>query len=175
MKSEDLRKIDAEANINDKSNEHEAKIAELSSTISTLNKTIDELKQQALRDAADRVNAEQRNLKRLEQERKFSTQSFAKELLPVIDAMKLAQANIDEKSEMGKGLEMALATFFKTLEKNGITAIATTEQAFDPELHIAVKMEKSEQHKPNMIIATLQDGYMIHERVLRPASVVVSN
>lgn len=139
-----------------------------------LNQLEEQIKEQQIRHAADRDNANKRHTQQLAQTAKYASESFAKDILEIIDAMQMARKSVksETQTELSEGLDMAISVMLKTLAKHGIVQIDTTGK-FDPELHIAVKKEQSED-PANTIIQTLQQGYIMHDRVLRHASVIVA-
>ena len=129
-----------------------------------------------------RANADFENLKkRLEKEKDsavaYASESFAKDLLPIIDALEEA-AKIDvEGNELADkievGVKQCLSLFTKTFEKYGIVPIAT-DGGFDPSVHNAISMIEAEGVKKGDIVQVYQKGYMYKQRVLRAAMVVVA-
>ena len=129
-----------------------------------------------------RANADFENLKkRLEKEKDsavaYASESFAKDLLPIIDALEEA-AKIDvEGNELADkievGVKQCLSLFTKTFEKYGIVPIAT-DGGFDPSVHNAISMIEAEGTKKGDIVQVYQKGYMYKQRVLRAAMVVVA-
>jgi molecular chaperone GrpE len=106
---------------------------------------------------------------------KFAIESFAEHLLPVMDSMHAALAHSGEDAQQLKeGLDLTLKQLTSALEKGKVVEInpeATTK--FDPHLHQAISMVPSEQ-EANTVVTVLQRGYLIADRVLRPALVTVS-
>ena len=129
-----------------------------------------------------RANADFENLKkRLEKEKDsavaYASESFAKDLLPIIDALEEA-AKIDvEGNELADkievGVKQCLSLFTKTFEKYGIVPIAT-DGGFDPSVHNAISMIEAEGANSGDIVQVYQKGYMYKQRVLRAAMVVVA-
>ena len=129
-----------------------------------------------------RANADFENLKkRLEKEKDsavaYASESFAKDLLPIIDALEEA-AKIDvEGHELADkievGVKQCLSLFKKTFEKYGIVPIAT-DAGFDPSVHNAISMIEAEGANSGDIVQVYQKGYMYKQRVLRAAMVVVA-
>ena len=129
-----------------------------------------------------RASADFENLKkRLEKEKDsavaYASESFAKDLLPIIDALEEA-AKIDvEGNELADkievGVKQCLSLFTKTFEKYGIVPIAT-DAGFDPSVHNAISMIEAEGANSGDIVQVYQKGYMYKQRVLRAAMVVVA-
>jgi len=134
----------------------------------------------ALADAFLRAKAETENIRRRAEEdmakaRKFANEAFAESLLPVMDSLEAATATTGGTSEqMLQGVHATLRQLGAALEKNHVVAIAPPAGTrFDPHRHQAISMVPSEQDA-NTVVALLQRGYLIHERVLRPALVTVA-
>lgn len=140
-------------------------------------------------DSADkflRAKAESDNIRRrAEQEvanaRKFAVESFAAELLAVKDSLELAAQveiegdNNEALAKMREGLGLTLKQLEAAFEKFSISVVAPESgEKFDPERHQAMSMVESADIAPNHIIQSIQAGYLIHERLLRPAMVIVA-
>ena len=131
-----------------------------------------------------RVMAEFENYKkRMEREmndyRKFANESLIKEILPIVDNLEKALEISDEQNEkalggLREGVNMTLEGLLTGLEKFGVVPIKSLEEPFDPNFHQAVMQEESAEHSDNTVMQELQKGYLIGDRLLRPAMVVVS-
>lgn len=119
----------------------------------------------------------ERYRKDMEEQRRFGHERLAYDLLRVIDnferALSAARESRDFESLL-KGIELIHADLMGILEKHGIKEIDIEGKEFDPHLAEAVETVKSEDHPPNRVVRVVQKGYYIHEKVLRPAKVVVS-
>ena len=131
-----------------------------------------------------RVTAEFENYKkRMEREmndfRKFANESLIKDILPIVDnlerALEIPYGN-NESSFKGirDGVQMTLKGLMESLEKFGVVPIDSLDKPFDPNFHQAVMQEESEGHPDNTVSKEFQKGYMMNDRLLRPAMVVVS-
>jgi len=129
------------------------------------------------RTQADFDNYQKRNKREWEQERRYLHGDFAKGLLPVIDnltrAVAAAQA-AGEKGPLVQGVGMVQSQLLDLLRRQGVKPIDAVGQPFDPNLHQAVMQRPDPNSPPNTVLEVLEQGFMIHDRVLRPASVVVS-
>jgi molecular chaperone GrpE len=131
-----------------------------------------------------RVTAEFENYKkRAERDindfRKFANESLIKEILPIVDNLERALEISEEKNEktlkgMREGVAMTLKGLLSGLEKYGVVRIESLNQPFDPNFHQAVMREESDKRPDNTVSQELQKGYMMQDRLLRPAMVVVS-
>lgn len=129
-----------------------------------------------LRTLADYENSRKRAARDLEIERKFAHGKLAADLLPALDNLDRALAAAKQVGEQGPLVQGVMATQAQVLDilkRYGITLMETQGKPFDPNLHQAVQMMPSKD-PPNTIAQVLQQGFLIHDRVLRPASVVVS-
>jgi molecular chaperone GrpE len=131
-----------------------------------------------------RITAEFENYKkRMEREmndfRKFANESLIKDILPIVDnlerALEIPYGNNENAfNGMLEGVQMTLKGLLETLEKFGVVPIDSLDKPFDPNFHQAVMQEESEGHPENTVSKELQKGYMMNDRLLRPAMVVVS-
>lgn len=130
-----------------------------------------------LRAAAELDNFRKRKEREVSDLRKYANQNLLKELLGVVDNLERAiVATQDGGSSDGllKGVDMTLKELLKIFEKSGVTPITAIDQPFDPNLHEAVMQEECADVPENTVVSELQKGYQIHDRLLRPAMVVVS-
>jgi len=128
-----------------------------------------------LRAQADVQNARRRADEEIAKSRKFAVEGFAESLLPVIDSLEaglaIPNASIEQIRE---GSEATLRQLKSALERNKVLEVAPAAGSkFDPAQHQAISMVPSEQ-EANTVVGVLQKGYLIAERVLRPALVTVS-
>ena len=138
----------------------------------------DEHWNQVLRSNAELENTRRRARQDVENAHKFALEKFALELLPVKDSLEMGLAVVDAESSDGaqlrEGSELTLKMLTAAMEKFGIKAVGVTDETFNPEIHQAMTMQESAEHAPNTVIAVLQKGYQLNERLIRPAMVVVS-
>lgn len=134
------------------------------------------------RDAMLRMQAEMENLrKRLardaERSRKFALERIMKDLLQVCDSMERGLEMADESAtveSLREGQELTLKMLAKVLQDHDLEAIEPLGQPFDPEWHEAMTVLPSEETEENTVLEVLQKGYRLHDRLIRPAMVVVS-
>ena len=140
---------------------------------------ISELEDRLLREKAELVNYRKRREEETERLLKYSNEDIAKALLPIVDnferAINMDDDNLeDEVSKFLSGFKMIYCNFVSVLEKNGIKAIDGANKPFDPTYHQAIMTEKREGVEPEMVIEVLQKGYLLKDKVIRPAMVKVS-
>jgi molecular chaperone GrpE len=130
-----------------------------------------------------RTQAELENLKRraekdVQNAHKFALEKFAKELLTVVDSLELglqaATGDSPDVQKLREGMELTLKQLLSALEKFNIRVIDPEGEKFNPELHQAMAMQPSETAEPNTVIKVFQKGYLLNERLLRPAMVVIA-
>jgi molecular chaperone GrpE len=129
------------------------------------------------RTQADFENYQKRNQREREQERRYSHGALASDLLPVIDNLDRAMTAAKQANESGplvQGVGLVQTQLLDMLKRHGITPIDALGKPFDPNLHQAVMQQASDDYPPKTVMQVLQQGFMIHDRVLRPASVMVS-
>lgn len=128
-----------------------------------------------LRAKAEMDNLRRRNTKDLENAHKFGIEKFVTELLPVLDSMALGLAVEDASAEsLREGMELTMNILQKMMEKLNIEEIDPLNEKFDPEKHQAMTMQPNADVEPNTVIAVMQKGYSLNERLIRPAMVMVS-
>ena len=134
-----------------------------------------ELEDKLLRSRAEIENLSRRHLVDLEKAHKYGVENLLSELLPVIDNLEHAINNFgdDSRSEDREGIELTLKSFESALDKFGISPIYPISEDFDPIQHEAVSVVKDGKHADNKIVEVMQKGWKLHERVIRPARVVV--
>jgi molecular chaperone GrpE len=135
-----------------------------------------ELSEQFLRAQAEMQNTRRRADDEMSKARKFAIESFAESLLPVADSLEAGLAIQDAKPEqIREGAEATLRQLKAALERNKVLEIAPAAGAkFDPHQHQAISVVPAPGQDANTVVAVLQKGYSIADRVLRPALVTVS-
>ena len=153
----------------------EDSIAQLQNELGALQAKNVDLADQFLRANADAANARRRAEEEIAKARKFAVEAFAESLLPVADSLEAGLAIANATSEqIREGAQATLRQLIAALERNKVIAIAPAAGAkFDPHHHQAISVVPSE-HDANTIVTVLQKGYLIADRVLRPALVMVA-
>ncbi|CAG4889344.1 nucleotide exchange factor GrpE [Paraburkholderia gardini] len=133
-----------------------------------------ELQESFLRAKAETENVRRRGQDDVAKAHKFAIESFAEHLLPVLDSLEAALAhNSDDLAKVREGVELTLRQLTGALEKGRVVALNPVGEKFDPHRHQAISMVPAEQ-EANTVVAVLQKGYVIADRVLRPALVTVA-
>lgn len=138
----------------------------------------DEHWNQCLRLQAELENTRRRATRDVENAHKYGLEKLIQELLPVIDSLELGLNAADGSDEniasLREGTELTLKMFAGVLEKFGVKAVDPMGEAFNPELHQAMTMQPSDEFEPNTVMAVMQKGYTLNERLVRPAMVMVA-
>jgi molecular chaperone GrpE len=130
-----------------------------------------------LRVSAEFENFKKRTRREVDDFRKYANEALIKELLSVVDNLERAMESsteVKDNNQLLEGVDLTLKEILKIFEKFNVKPIEALEKEFDPAVHQAVLQEPSEAHPDNTVIREFQRGYTIHERLLRPAMVVVS-
>ena len=156
----------------------QARVRELEGKVAELQESVTTYHEQALRAKADGENMQRRAEKDVEQARKYALEGFLKEILPVKDSLEMAlRVEVEEGAEsaqkLHKGVEMTLNMLDEALTKHGVTEIHPYEERFDPNYHQAMTTVETEG-EPNMVVSVMQKGYLLNDRLVRPAMVEVS-
>ncbi|MBT8763585.1 nucleotide exchange factor GrpE [Desulfohalobiaceae bacterium Ax17] len=133
--------------------------------------------QEVLRILADSENLKKRLIREKEEFCKFATSTIIEDILPIMDNLELAITH-GQKTEACKdllqGVEMTLKMFKETLKKHGLEPVGEEGEKFDPNIHEAMAQEEREDMEEGMVCQLMQKGYKLHDRLLRPARVMVS-
>ncbi|MBK1691490.1 nucleotide exchange factor GrpE [Ectothiorhodospira mobilis] len=130
-----------------------------------------------VRAQAELENLRKRMKKDVEHAHKYALEKFANELLPVRDSLEMgvdaAQGETDVE-KIREGTELTLKMLTQVMEKQGIQEVMPEGERFDPERHQAMSMQENAELEPNTVMTVLQKGYLLNDRLLRPAMVIVS-
>ena len=138
---------------------------------------LEQCQEKVLRLAADLENFKKRIEREKSEYMKYALESFARELLPFLDNLERAVTSAKDSRDFDKlieGLDLTISGYLKTLERFGLKVFTAEGQKFDPNLHEALTVQEHEGVEENTVIKELLKGYSLHERILRPALVVVS-
>ena len=108
---------------------------------------------------------------------KYGNENLIKDILPLVDSMDRALQHADNygySDAFKKGLQLLQGQLLGCLEKHGVRQIECVDKAFDPHIHEAVLQIDSGVHEKDQVVEELEKGYLLHERLLRPAKVSVS-
>jgi len=143
--------------------------------IEQLRGEIEQLRAEALRERADLDNQRKRLAREVEMARKFANERLLGDLLPLFDSMEAGLAAAAEGDPLRAGMELTLRQLHRIAEANGLLEVAPAAgDIFDPERHQAMSMIDAPGVAPGAVAQTFQKGYLLNERLLRPALVVVA-
>lgn len=138
----------------------------------------DEHWNQCLRLQADIENLTRRAERDVANAHKFALERFAQDLLPVRDSLEMGlSASVQENTDPEKlreGVDLTLQMLTGVLDKFGITEVNPENEAFNPDFHQAMSMQERDDVAPNTVVTVVQKGYLLNERLIRPAMVIVS-
>lgn len=138
---------------------------------------MEELKKDNLRVLADSENFKKRLLREKEEYFKFATSAILEEIIPVMDNLDLALAHgrqAEACKDLVMGVEMTMNIFLDTMKKHGLEQIGAVDVPFDPARHEALGQVERDDVDENTVCQMLQKGYLLKDRLLRPAKVMVS-
>ncbi len=183
----DEKTVNDDAQVADKEEKKEAKeekgkskkkkLQDLEAEIASLKEELAASKNAYFKAYADADNMKKRLQAEADNVRKYRIQSFAQEVLPVLDSLERAlDVKVDDQNIKNyvKGFEMIYTQLKSVLEKEGVCEIEALNQPFDPNFHNALMQEKVDGVESGIVVEVLQKGYMLKDRVLRATLVKVS-
>ena len=156
----------------------EPTIESLSEQIEALKTTAADNLDRAIRAQAELDNVRKRTSRDIENAHKYALEKFINELLPVLDSLELginALENMEDTSSLREGMEITMKMFCSSLEKIGVKPVESQKgEKFNPDQHEAVTMQEVEDVESGAVTTTLQKGYELNGRLIRPAKVIVA-
>ncbi len=150
---------------------------ELHALLTDARSKADEHWDQCLRLQADIDNLRKRKERDVASAHKFALEKFAVDLLPVRDSLEMGLAAAQDSADAAKlkeGSELTLKMLASAMEKYNIKEINALNEQFNPEYHEAMSMQEREDVAPNTVVTVVQKGYLLNDRLIRPAMVIVS-
>ncbi|TBR39286.1 MULTISPECIES: nucleotide exchange factor GrpE [Dyella] len=152
-----------------------ADLEALRARVAELEATNTDLREVVLREKAEIENQRRRLHRDLEQARRFANEKLLNELLPVYDGLERGLAvEGGDVASVREGIALTLKSLLKIAENNGLTQVDPVGQPLDPERHHAVSMIDAPGQAPGTVVSVLQKGYVLNDRLLRPALVAVA-
>ncbi|MGH7185289.1 MAG: nucleotide exchange factor GrpE, partial [Pseudomonadota bacterium] len=130
-----------------------------------------------LRARAEIDNIVKRSAREVANAQKYALERLVGDLLPVKDSLDLGRAAVDQSADLNalrEGLDLTLKMWETVLERHGVKAVVPTGTRFNPELHQAMTLQESKESEPGTVLSVVQKGYLLNDRLLRPATVIVS-
>lgn len=163
---------DADSALDADLQDHESRLV---AEVETLKGELEQLRADSLRERADLDNQRKRLAREIDIARKFANERLLSELLPLFDSMEAGLAAAAQADPLREGLELTLRQLHRIAESNGLVEVAPAAgDSFDPERHQAMSMVDVEGVPPGAVAQVFQKGYVLNERLLRPALVVVA-
>jgi len=159
------------------SNSVEAEFLSLRQQLETKETEARNYYERLLRQAAELENYKKRSGRERDDAIRYANESLLKDLLPVVDNLERAIAHASgggNGKPLVEGVEMVLRGLTDVLAKHGATPILAQGQPFDPTKHEAMTQVETDDHEPNSVVEELHKGYMLRDRLLRPALVSVA-
>jgi molecular chaperone GrpE len=155
----------------------EADIEVLLGQVRNLTDERDQLRDQVLRAMADFQNFKRRNQQEMNLFRQFATESFARELLPILDNFERSLAHMQSGATVEKiaeGVGAVERQLRQALESQGVIRIRSVGEPFDPALHEALGMDESSAYADDTVTTEIEPGYKMRDKVIRPAKVRIA-
>ena len=170
--------VDTKDKISKKKEDKVKTIEEMETKLKSVQEEAKQTYDRLLRVSAEFENYKKRSAREMAEFKKFSNESLLKEMLPVVDNLERAiNSSRDDKTannSLIEGVDITLKDILKVFEKFGVKQVESLGKTFDPNFHHAVMQEETGDHPKNTVLKELQTGYIMHDRLLRPAMVVVS-
>lgn len=151
-------------------------VEELMQKLETLQGKADGYLNDLMRARAEAENVRKRSARDIENAHKYGQERFIVEMLPVRDSMDLGLAAAESATDiesLREGMALTRKAFVQALEKLGVTEVDPLGEKFNPELHQAISVQPADA-EPNTVLTVVQKGYCLHDRLLRPALVIVA-
>jgi molecular chaperone GrpE len=163
--------------LEDEKKEKEKEIEELKKKLEEKEKEVKEHYDRLLRVAADFDNYKKRATREKEEWTKFANEDLIKAILPFMDNLERAVNHAEKVEDAGvliEGVRLTIQQLLQALNKFGLSSFESLGKPFDPAMHEAILLVPTDQHEPNQVVEEFQKGYLLNDRLLRPATVSVS-
>ncbi|MFV0249936.1 MAG: nucleotide exchange factor GrpE [Bacilli bacterium] len=176
---ENVENCNCDEHVHLNSNNQNKEVENLKETIKSLTEQLLQNEEKKLRDKAEMINFRRRKDEEVSRIIKYSNEDVIKQILPTIDnferAIKLDDKNLDDEvSKFLEGFKMIYCNLVSTIESFEVKAIDGKNKPFDPTYHEAVMTDHEDGVEPGIVLEVLQKGYILKDRVIRPAMVKVS-
>ena len=153
----------------------DADMGELGQKLAEYENKLGEMREVLLRERAEIENQRKRLQRDLEQARKFANERLLADLLPVFDGLERGlAAGTADATALHEGMDLTLKALQKVADGNGLKVVDPAGQLFDPEQHQAMTMVDAPGAVPNTVVSVMQKGYVLNDRLLRPALVAIA-
>ena len=173
--ADQLQETQEAENISEEADMGGGEIGILKKQVENLENILKEKNEEILRRAADLDNYRKRLTKETEDKVRFANQAVVKDFLPVMDNIEMALQHAEEGSPLREGIELTIKSFKDALSKHGVKEVdAEIGTIFDPAVHEAIMMDNNTEYENNAVTLCVQKGYLLNDRVIRPAKVKVN-
>ena len=173
MKEEEKTKDESLDQKEEQANDNDSELNTL--TYEELQDKVDKLKEESLRSRAELENFKKRVSAEVANTLKYANRELLNALIPIITSIEKAVENSEDQKNIDKeGVLLILNSFEKTLENFNIAPINPNGEEFNPEMHEAVSMVNDSGENNNIVVKTLERGWLLNDRVIKPALVVVN-
>ncbi len=154
--------------------EPEAAAATLAARVAELEAALLQVREEQLRERAELDNQRKRLIREAEQARRFANEKLLADLLPVFDSLEAGLGASGDAEKLREGVELTLRQLTRAVESSGLLVVDPAGQPFNPEHHQAMSMAPIAGIAPGVVAQVYQKGYVLNDRLLRPALVVVA-
>ncbi len=169
---------DAETNTAEESAGEEQPENTIEEQLEQAQNTVKDYWDQMMRLRAELDNSRKRATRDVENAHKYAMKNFTEALLPIIDSLEMgmsaAEAENATLQSIREGSELTMNMFVQVLEMQGLTQVNPIGEKFDPEQHQAISMIEDDEAESNTVISVMQKGFLLNDRLVRPAMVVVA-
>ncbi len=168
---------EVQLHLDEERQEKDKEIGELKKKLEEKEKEIKEHHDRLLRLAADFENYKKRAARDKEDWTKFANEDLLRTILPFIDNLERAINHAQKTSDTGvliEGVRLTIQQILQSLNKFGLSSFQSVGTPFDPTVHEAMLVVETDKHEPNQVVEEFQKGYLLNDRLLRPATVSVS-
>lgn len=130
--------------------------------------------EKATRALAELENVRRRSEREVANAHRYGIDKLLTSLFPVVDSLEQAMQVAEAGSQMAEGLDLTMKLFLGALEKQGVHQLNPLGEPFNPQEHEAMSMQQTTEQDPNTVLMVFQKGYKLHDRIVRPARVVVA-
>ena len=179
LKSMDNKADQSSAKGEENNDSPESEVDELKNKLEKAEDKIKELNDQYVRSHAELENFKRRTKKEVSDFKRYAVESLVKQLLPIFDNLERAvysaeSSDESESCQITHGIKMTLKEIERVFEQFSIKPIEAAGEKFDPAYHMAVGQEDRDDVEENTVVNQFQKGYMLHDRLIRPAMVTVA-
>lgn len=150
------------------------RLAELKEKLAAAEEEVEEYEDRMLRAEAEMQNVRKRAVREMENAHKFGAERLLERLLPITDSLENAVKTASSEPAMAQGIEICLKLLLIAITAEYVKQLDPIGEPFDPQFHEAMTVVEDAEAEPNTISMVIQKGYLLHDRLIRPAMVIVT-